>query len=253
MDRRTSIFLLLTSSVCACSALCLVGSLGVPYVKRVNVIAYRGALMSAMAGFLYRIGYSAKLEGYSFGALQKCFVPIAVSNGFQYTMYCLIFLTGRPVPTVLFPLVVHSAYQVMTIVNKHFGESAAYKRIGGGKLFSYAQENMHRAVMMCATMEVSVLLLVLMELFTPARSVSRVVMYVNVLRAKYACTDNTVFRIKFTYYDTGFYHRQVWNMIDEKTTAPLLSRVGFLKTPVKLVQKWFTGVDMDRGKENKQQ
>jgi hypothetical protein len=35
-------------------------------------------------------------------------------------------------------------------------------------------------------------------------------MYVNVLRAKYACGDNTVFRIKFTYYTTGFYHKQVW-------------------------------------------
>lgn len=208
MDRRTAIFLFLTSSVCACSAMCLVGGLGIPYVKRVTVIAYRGALLSAMAGFLYRIAYSAKLEGYSFGALQKCVGPVAASNGFQYTLYCVIFLTGRPVPTVLFPLAVHSGYQVATIVNKHFGESAAYKRLGGERLFSYAQENMHRAVMMCATMEVSVLLLVVMELFTPARSVGRLVMYLNLLRARYACADNTVFRIKFTYYNTGFYHQQ---------------------------------------------
>ena len=70
--------------------------------------------------------------------------------------------------------------------------------------------------------------------------------YVNVLRAKYACTDNTVFRIKFPYYDTGFYHRQVWNMIDEKT-APLLNRVGVLQTPVNLVKKWFTGIAVTTG------
>lgn len=241
MDRRTLIFLVLTGSVCACSALCLIGSLGIPYVKRITVMSYRVALLSAMAGFLYRIGYSAKLEGHSFAAVKECFVPIAVSNGFQYTLYCVIFLTGRPVPTVLFPLVVHSGYQVATIVNKHFGETAVYKRLGAGRLFAYAQENMHRAVMMCATMEVSVLLLVLMELFTPARSVSRVVMYVNVLRSKYACTDNTVFRIKFTYYNTGFYHQQVWNMIDEKT-KPLLQRVTFLQPPVNMLKRWFTGI-----------
>jgi hypothetical protein len=51
MDRRTSIFLFLTSSVCLCTALCLVGSLGIPYVKRLNVIAYRGAVGSALPGF----------------------------------------------------------------------------------------------------------------------------------------------------------------------------------------------------------
>ena len=43
-------------------------------------------------------------------------------------------------------------------------------------------------------------------------------MLVNLLRRRYACTDNTVFRIKFTYYNTGYYHQQFWNMIDEKTS-----------------------------------
>lgn len=104
MDRRTLAFLLLTASVLACSATCLLGTLGIPVVKRVTVLAYRGALVSAMAAFGYRIGYSFKLEGYSFAALRAAFVPVALSNGFQYTLYCLIFLAGRPVPTVLFPL-----------------------------------------------------------------------------------------------------------------------------------------------------
>jgi hypothetical protein len=36
------------------------------------------------------------------------------------------------------------------------------------------QENMHKALVMCATMEVSLLLLVLLELVGPQRSVSRV-------------------------------------------------------------------------------
>ena len=38
----------------------------------------------------------------------------------------------------------------------------------------YMQENMHKALVMCATMEVSLLLLVLLELVGPQRSVSRV-------------------------------------------------------------------------------
>ena len=40
---------------------------------------------------------------------------------------------------------------------------------------------------MCATMECSMLPLLIMELFTPARSVTRVFMYVNYLRRRYAC------------------------------------------------------------------
>jgi len=243
MDRRTVIFLALTSSVCVCALVCAVGSVGVPLVKRLTVVAYRGALLSAVAAFVYRLAYSFKLEGgYSLTALRSAVQPLAASNGFQYTLYALLFLTGRPVPTVLFPLVVCSAYQVATIAHKHFGDSAVYQRVGGARAFTYMQENMHRALMMCATMEVSVLLLVLMELVTPARSVTRVVMYVNVLRAKYACTDNTVFRIKFTYYNTGFYHQQVWAMIGEKL-APVTTRApAVLTRPLGMAKAWFTGM-----------
>ena len=50
-----------------------------------------------MLAFLYRIAYSIKLEAYNFAALKKCIAPIMDSNGFQYTVYCLIFLPGRPV------------------------------------------------------------------------------------------------------------------------------------------------------------
>eukprot|EP00740_Mantoniella_antarctica_P005842 CAMPEP_0181361710 /NCGR_PEP_ID=MMETSP1106-20121128/7499_1 /TAXON_ID=81844 /ORGANISM="Mantoniella antarctica, Strain SL-175" /LENGTH=222 /DNA_ID=CAMNT_0023475377 /DNA_START=262 /DNA_END=930 /DNA_ORIENTATION=- len=216
--------------------------MGVPYVSRITALAYQGALLSAAAGFTYRIVYSTKLEGYTLAAVRAAVAPMVASNGFQYTMYCALFITGRPVPTVLFPLMLHSGYQVATIVNKHFGETAAYKRVGGERLFAYAQANMHRALMMCATMEVSVLMLMLIEVFKlrTARSVFTVAFYLLLLRAKHACTDNTVFRIKFTYYNTGFYHQQMWNMIDERT-APILQRVSSLQAPVNMLKRWFTG------------
>ena len=51
IDRRTCIFLFLCSSVVVCSVLCMIGSMGVPYVSRISALAYQGALLSAAAGF----------------------------------------------------------------------------------------------------------------------------------------------------------------------------------------------------------
>ena len=240
MDRRTFVFLILTLSVCANTALCFLGSLGIPYVKRLTKISFQISLVSAMLAFLYRIAYSLKLEAYNFAALKKCIAPIMDSNGFQYTVYCLIFLPGRPVVSVAFPIAVCSAYQVLTIVNKHFSHLEVYQRAGGSRLFAYTEKNMHRAMMMCATMENSLLPVVLAELLTPARSVSKVMMLVNLLRSRYKCSDNTVFRIKYTYYNTGYYHQQFWNMIDEKT-APIVARLGPVKGAVGALKRWFTG------------
>ena len=46
----------------------------------------------------------------------------------------------------------------------------------------------------------------------------------SLLRRRCGCADNTVFRIKYTYYDAGYYHRQFWSMLDEKT-APAIAKV----------------------------
>ena len=239
MDRRTVVFLVLTLSVCVNTLLCFLGSFGLPYVKRLSPITFKAALLSALAGFAYRIAYSAKLEGFSFDALKKSVAPIVDTNGFGYSLYILIFLNSRPMPTVLFPLAVCAAFQAASTIDKHFGHTTVYQSVGAGRLFAYAQENMHQAMMMCATMEISMLPVCLAELLTPARSISKVVMLVNLLRRRYACTDNTVFRIKFTYYNTGYYHQQFWNMIDEKT-SPLVARLGPLGNAVGALKAWFT-------------
>jgi hypothetical protein len=55
---------------------------------------------SLVAGFVYRIAYSTKIESRTLAGVRAAFAPVAQSNGFQYTLFCFIFLTGKPVPTV---------------------------------------------------------------------------------------------------------------------------------------------------------
>ena len=150
------------------------------------------------------------------------------------------FLLQSQVPTVLFPLATCAAYQAGTILNKHFGGTQIWQKTGAAKLFQHAQENMHRAMMTCATMEISMLPVVVMELFTPNRSPAKVFVLLNLLKKRYACVDNTVFRIKYTYYDAGYYHRQFWEMVGAKT-APVVRRLGPLRWVVEKGKNWFTG------------
>lgn len=254
MDFRTYVFLFATLSVCINTFVCVVTTLPIPGFKSlrgvVGLITYRAALGSALLGFLYRIGYSVKRpSSWSLSGVKQSIDPIVNSNGFQYSLYCFIFLLGgRPVPTVLMPLATCAAYQVGTILNKHFGSSMVWQSTGASKLFMYAQENMHRAMMTCATMEISMLPVVLLEMFTPARSPTKVFMLVNLLKRRYQCSDNTVFRIKYTYYDSGYYHRQFWGMVGEKT-GPVLSRLGPVRFLVDKGKNWFTSGATEKAKQ----
>ena len=106
-------------------------------------------------------------------------------------------------------------------------------------LHARAQEGMMQAMMTCATMEISMAMVLVMELFTPARSVARFVAYANYLRMRYACDDDTVFRIKYTYMNSGFYHREFWKKIGEGA-GPIVDRLGPVKGVVDAVKRWFT-------------
>ena len=138
-----------------------------------------------------------------------------------------------------------AAYQAGTILNKHFGHTGAWQKSGAAALFAHAQENMHRAMMTCATMEITTLPVVLAELFTPRRSFARAFALANLLRRRYKCPDNTVFRIKYTYYDAGYYHRQFWHMLDEKT-APAIARVPPLAALVETAKARLAGTSPPR-------
>ena len=64
------------------------------------------------------------------------------------------------------------------------------------------------ALVICATMEISFLTTIVIDLAVPKRrSFSRLIAYVFWLRTRYHCKDDTVYRIKYTTGDTSRYHR----------------------------------------------
>ena len=239
MDFRTLVFFAMTLSLCLNTVVCFIGSLGLPVVKAFTLVTYRAALMSASTAFLYRIAYSIKAPASitSLAGWRASLAPVLNSNGAHYVIYSIVFAMGRPVPTVLFPLTICGGFQLLTIANKHF--PATLKRVRGDQVFALAQQEMHKMMAMCATMECSMLPLLIMELFTPARSVTRVVMYSQLLRRRYACKDDTVFRIKYTYGNAGQFHQQVWSMLGQKT-SPILSRVPGIEKVLGPLKRWFT-------------
>ena len=136
-----------------------------------------------------------------------------------------------------------SAYQVLTIVNKHFSHLEVYQRAGGSRLFAYTEKNMHRAMMMCATMENSLLPVVLAELLTPWTERVESDDAREPAAQPILNDDDGAVRVKYTYYNTGYYHQQFWNMIDEKT-APIVARLGPVNGAVGALKRWFTGVPL---------
>ena len=84
-----------------------------------------------------------------------------------------------------------------------------WSKLGFGRVFDAAQRNMELALAICATMEVSLMTTILLDLASPQRrSFSRVIAYAFWLRSRYHCHDNTVYRIKFTAHDTAHYHQR---------------------------------------------
>jgi hypothetical protein len=147
---------------------------------------------------------------------------------------------GRANAPALAPLVVLSAYQVLAIGNKVYGDDAdgktMWSKLGFARVFDAAQMNMELALAICATMECSLLTTILLDLASPQRrSFSRVIAYVFWLRSRYHCRDNTVYRIKFTAHDTAHYHREVWKMLDEKVA----SKVPPLRRALSPLATWF--------------
>ena len=136
MDARTCVFLVLTLSVCVNAFACALATLPIPGLRdaraALGLFSFRAALVSALLGFLYRIAYSMKRPpSYTLAGFKAVIDPIVDSNGFQLSAYALIFLPGRPIPSVLFPLATCAAYQAGTILNKHFGHTGLWRRVGG--------------------------------------------------------------------------------------------------------------------------
>ena len=137
----------------------------------------------------------------------------------HYVIYSIVFAMGRPVPTVLFP---SDLRQVPAADNREQALPCDAEASPRRPVIRPRTAEMHRMMAMCATMGAPCSAH-MMELFTPARSVTRVFLYVNYLRRRYACKA-TRSSCQVHHHCAGQFHQQVWGMLDQKT-SPILRRV----------------------------
>ena len=244
-DCRARVFFALCAVTCASGCACACAALAPGVVRRRADALFRLSIYASTSAFAYRIAYGAatSVKARDFKALGAHLSRSARSNGGQYMIYGSMALAsarrgGANAPQ-LAPLIVLSAYQVLAIGHKVWEDADSktmWCKLGFGRVFDAAQRNMELALAICATMEVSLMTTILLDLASPQRrSFSRVIAYAFWLRSRYHCHDNTVFRIKFTAHDTAHYHREVWKMLDEKVA----SKVPALRKALSPFATWF--------------
>ena len=244
-DFRARVFFALCAVTCASGCACACAALAPGVVRRRADALFRLSIYASTSAFAYRIAYGAatSVKARDFKALGAHLSRSARSNGGQYMIYGSMALAsarrgGANAPQ-LAPLIVLSAYQVLAIGHKVWEDADSktmWCKLGFGRVFDAAQRNMELALAICATMEVSLMTTILLDLASPQRrSFSRVIAYAFWLRSRYHCHDNTVFRIKFTAHDTAHYHREVWKMLDEKVA----SKVPALRKALSPFATWF--------------
>ena len=172
-------------------------------------------------------------------------VAQTTTNGFQYCVYSSLAFSARRsnATPALVPLMILSYYQLMTTLEKMYGgeEDASgknlWKRAGASRAYAAAKRRMEFALVICATMEISFLTTIVIDLAVPKRrSFSRLIAYVFWLRTRYHCKDDTVYRIKYTTGDTSRYHREAWSLLDEK----LAQRVPGIRRALIPLATWFS-------------
>lgn len=241
MDFCTAVFFLCTTATLLSTTCAIAGFLPFlsltffPLLRFHIQRTYRVAFFSACLAFIYRIGYTLKkLTGgvTTQEQMRKELNAVTSSNGFQLTMFSMMLaFYSRPIIIALFPICVPALYQWFTIVHKIFHSEdgkSLYTKVGMSRIFSFLQEKMHVALSLSALMEIVILAVIVTD-SVRKRSVGKTFMYVMWLRSRYQCEDNTVFRIKYTYYNTGYYHKEAWKSLNQNLFAPLTSRVPALQ------------------------
>lgn len=241
MDFRTAVFFLCTSITLISTLLAIAGFL--PFLSATFPLlrfhiqrTYRIAFFSSCVAFIYRMGYTLKkltiTSSQQSQQVQEQVRQIMNSNGFQLTMFSMMLaFYSRPIVIALFPICVPALYQWFTIVHKIFHSEdgkSVYTKVGMSRIFLFLQEKMHVAISLSALMEIVILAVILTE-SVRRRSLGKTFAYVMWLRSRYQCEDNTVFRIKYTYYNTGYYHKEAWKSLNQNLLAPLTSRVPILQ------------------------
>jgi len=215
---------------------------------RMRAFARAGAnacLVASACAFGYRASYTARSRVKETREIVQAVNEVTKTNCFELLVYCVI-VFGMGTASVgtkcaaCAPLVVVATYQTLATAHKVLERDGKgmYTKLGFGRVFKSAEANMELAMALCATMEISLLTVLCLDLLTKERrSFGRVFAYVQFLRSRYHCEDNTVYRIKFTAHNVAFYHREVWSTLDAKLfrrlPAGARGRLAF-------VTRWFT-------------
>jgi hypothetical protein len=252
-DFRTVVFTLACATTLASGALAFASSLA-PRTWWLRGRADGFVLVSfaaSVGAFAYRIAYTIapSLRARDVRGAWRVAREQTGTNGFQLCVYASLALNSTAprsnATPALVPLMILSFYQLVTTFEKMYGgEDAAGKRksalwttSGASRACAAARTRMEGALAICATMEISLLSTIVIDLAMPKRrSVSRLIAYVFWLRTRYHCKDATVYRIKYTTGDTSRYHREAWNLLDEK----LARRVPGVRRALIPLATWFT-------------
>ena len=248
-DFRTVVFAVSCATTLASGALAFASSFA-PRSSRL----YGGAdafvlvaVVASVGAFAYRAVYTIAPHARALDArgCWRAMVAQTRTNGLQYCVYSSLAFSARRsnATPALVPLMILSYYQLMTTLEKMYGgeEDASgknlWKRVGASRAYAAAKRHMEFALVICATMEISFLTTVVVDLAVPKRrSFSRLIAYVFWLRTRYHCKDDTVYRIKYTTGDTSRYHREAWSLLDEK----LAQRVPGIRRALIPLATWFS-------------
>lgn len=151
---------------------------------------------------------------------------LATCTDAHYVALALAFMPGRPVVGVLVPMACLATYNASAYANQRFGAHPLWQRYGV-RAHRWLADRQQQALMFNAVSEISLGFLTMVALLSPGRSFSQLYVTWSVLRQRYRCPD------------ASWYHRTVWQLIDEKA-APFYSRVGLLAAAIARARAWFT-------------
>ena len=243
LDFRTTVFFLGTSSILATTALCLAGTLPISgsFLRIRYVLHYRATFFVAMFLYIYRILYS--LKNVNRENVQTEIVRVTNSNGFQMTMFgFMMAFLQRPMLLSLFPVTSLAFFQWVTILNRTLSSSPEKKnwfhKVGFEMLFTQMQQNMQIVLTLVALVEILIFPVVIAEALSK-KSFAKFFAYLFWLQRRYHSNDNTIFRIKYTVGNTGFYHAEAWRNLNAKFFSPVTRRISVLQKLSDGISTWF--------------
>ncbi|CAL5220522.1 g2554 [Coccomyxa viridis] len=160
------------------------------------------------------------------GALKQWVLPASSSTDFQYLMLCMLFLQSRPLALVVVPIWTLALYHAVAYAGSRFGSTRLWQQYGA-KLQHILSAYQGQALIFNAAAEIGAGILLLLGLLTPQRSIMLAFVY---WRAFLPTRYNTP--------DAAGYHRQVWQIIADKT-RPVLQAVPMLRIPIDFVKRSF--------------